>query len=972
MPLKSIFFFIVLFLTFEIIQAQKIERTKPIFEGKVSTMKHIPSIASRLFFEPSRTKPVKMTDGRASGNIIIPYKDIPKEDDILVKKQNLLTQKIASKAPKLVFDAFASNSMPTDPDLAVGPNHVFVTFNTGFIIYDKNGVALTSQLSPNPTIFPTEGCCDLTVSYDDAANRWVLSFLGDAGAQIAVSDGPDPINDGWYVYTMSEIVDYQKLSIWSDGYYLTDNTTKTKKVWALERNQMLLGNPNAKIIGFDLPGITTTGFFSPQFFHVADGNMPAPGNTPVVYMQDDAWSGVAEDHLKVWYVNVDWTTTANSTVSNPQQISVTPFISVFDNGSFANLTQPGGTAIDALQATIMNQAQFRKFPTYNSALFDFVVDTDASASERAGIRWVELRQDADNLPWSLYQEGTYTAPDGRHAWNGSLTMDDQGNIGMGYTSMSGPTTTTTTRVSSYYTGRYANDPLGSMSISEQLIANGNADIPTSERYGDYNKIDIDPSDNKTFYFINEYMNSGRKGVVGKFKIAPNFNNDIGVVSIVSPNNDALTSNEAISITIFNYGQNAASNFPVSYQIDGGAVTTETFSGTIASSTSVNYTFNAKANLSTQGQTYLITAYTSLSGDQDTANDSNSKNVTCLHDNDLGVTNIVSPVSGNNLGNETVIVKIQNFGGVAQSNFNVSYTLNSGTPVTETVIGPLAPGADMNFTFSTLADLSTYTTHTLSASTLQPNDAVSSNNSFSTTVVNASCLATTNATDYSIGPDAEIVTNSIINVTDNQTINKTTVNVNLTHSWDADIDMFLIAPNNTQVELSTDNGSEGDNYTNTTFDDDATTLITAGTAPFTGSFKPEGLLSTFNGLSTTGNWTLKITDDTNSDGGNLLEWTVTFCYSSTIGIDDETIYANDLIVAETNEDQFDISWESDTYKEQLIFTAYEMTGKQIAYYKLKNVDGKYSYHLDMSYAPTGVYIVKIGNGDFAKIKKIVVK
>jgi len=970
MYFKTIKLSLLLIFLYGYISAQE-SGQKPFYEGTVSSMIHVPSIASRTVLEPSRTKPVQMFDGRASGNVIVPYKDIQTEDDFLAKNPHPLSQKISGKAPDLVFNAFASASQPTDPDLAVGPNHVFVTFNTGFIIYDKNGNALTAQLSPNPTIFPTGGCCDLTVSYDDAADRWVLSFLG-SGAQIAVSDGPDPVNAGWNVYTISTINDYQKLSIWSDGYYLTDNTSSSNKVWALERSQMLLGNAAAKVVGFNLPGIVTSGFFSPQFFHVSSGNMPAAGNAPIVYLQDNAWGGVATDHIKLWLVNVNWTTTSSSTISAASQINLTPFISVFDGGSFANLTQPGGTAIDALQATIMNQAQFRKFNTYNSALFNFVVDTDASAGELAGIRWIELRQSGDGQPWSLYQEGTYTAPNGRHAWHGSLTMDLLGNIGMGYTSMSGPTTTTTTRVSSYYTGRYANDPLGTMTISEQLIANGNADIPNSERYGDYNKIDVDPTDNKTFYFINEYMSSGRKGVVGRFKIAPNSNNDLGVVSIDTPNTGTLTSNETISVTIFNYGQNAASNFPISYQIDGGAVVTETFSGSIASNANGNYTFTATGNFSTQGNTYVINSYTSLAGDEDNTNNGTNKSVTCLNSNDLGVTNIVSPVSGNNLGNQTVIVTIHNFGGVSQSNFNVSYTLNSGTPVVETVIGPLAPDADMNFAFSTLADLSAYTTHALSATTLHPNDAVPSNNSFSTTVVNSSCLSATNTTDYPIGPNAGIVTNSVINVTENQTINKTTVNVNLTHTYDSDIDMVLIAPNSTQVELSTDNGSYGDNYTNTTFDDASTTSIIAGTAPFTGSFKPEGLLSTFNSLSTLGNWTLKITDDTNVDGGNLLDWTITFCYTGTAGIEDESIYANDLIVAETSEDQFDISWKSDTYKEQLIFTAYEMTGKKIAYYKLKNVDGKYSYHLDMSYAPTGVYIVKVSNGDFAKVKKIIVK
>ena len=89
-----------------------------------------------------------------------------------------------------------------------------------------------------------------------------------------------------------------------------------------------------------------------------------------------------------------------------------------------------------------------------------------------------------------------------------------GNIGMGYSAMTvDPGDANPVRVSSYYTGRYASDPLGTMTIEEQLIANGNANIP-GLRYGDYSKIDIDPVNDKTFWFINEYMNSGRKNVVG--------------------------------------------------------------------------------------------------------------------------------------------------------------------------------------------------------------------------------------------------------------------------------------------------------------------------------------------------------------------------------------------------------------------------------------------------------------------------
>ncbi|MDP0947192.1 hypothetical protein, partial [Klebsiella pneumoniae] len=78
----------------------------------------------------------------------------------------------------------------------------------------------------------------------------------------------------------------------------------------------------------------------------------------VVYQQDDSWFGVSSDHLKLWSVDVDWNVPSNSTISSAVEIPVTPFNGVFNGGGFSNLPQPfSGTAIDALQATIMNQAQ---------------------------------------------------------------------------------------------------------------------------------------------------------------------------------------------------------------------------------------------------------------------------------------------------------------------------------------------------------------------------------------------------------------------------------------------------------------------------------------------------------------------------------------------------------------------------------------------------------------------------------------
>lgn len=589
------------------------------------TPEYIPSIASRLADLPPYVDVVKeAADKRSLGNTVIIGKDRQTQDDYFVRNAHESSQSVRVAPPTLVFDAYQSGSSPTDPSMAIGPNHVFVVFNTGFAIYDKSGNLLAGPLSPNPTIFPSSGCCDLTASYDAAAERWVISFLG-GGAQVAVSDGPDPINDGWYNYNISAISDYQKLSVWSDGYYMTDNTGGSNKVWAMERAEMLLGN-SAQILGFNLPGIQTSGFYSPQALNVSDANMPADGGATFLYLQDDAWGGVSTDHVKLWTLDMDWAA-GNGTMNAAIELPATEFISVFDGGSFSNLAQPGGGAdIDALQATIMNQAQFRKFDTYNSALFNFVVDTDASSGELAGVRWFELRQDVDNGPWSVFQEGTYTAPDGRHAWHASMIMDGAGNIGMGYSSMAGPTTPNPTdnRVSSYYTGRFDGDASGVMTVQEEIIAPGNANIP-GLRYGDYGKMDIDPSDDTTFWFINEYMNSGRKGVVGAFQLAPPQADDIGVNGMPNPSTGILTAAENIEITIRNFGSNDITDPEVQYAVDGGSAVIETYSGTISAGETVSYTFTATADLSAPGN-HTIIARTDLPDDSNPANDEYTKTV----------------------------------------------------------------------------------------------------------------------------------------------------------------------------------------------------------------------------------------------------------------------------------------------------------------------------------------------------------
>ncbi len=953
-------------------QGQAQEKTNATYVGTVGSVVHVPSIASQTNLAPARVKEAVMEDGRASKNIVVPGKDPQTEDDYFVRNPDPLAQKINGREPILVFDAASSSSQPTDPSIGIGPNHAVVVFNTGFIIFDKSGNPLTGQISPNPTIFPIGGCCDLTVSYDNAADRFVLSFLGN-GAQIAVSDGSDPVNDGWYVYNIPQINDYQKLSVWSDGYYMTENTGATNKIYAMERAKMLTGDPTAQIIGFPLPGIVTSGFYSPQALNVTNNNLPAAGGLPIIYLQDDAWSGVSQDHFKLWTVDVNWTSPGSSTISAPTEFITTPFISVFDGGSFSNLAQPGGGAdIDALQATIMNQAQFRKYSGHNSAVFNFVVDTDATGGELAGVRWFELRQAGDNQPWSIYQEGTYTSPDGKHAWHASMMMDLQGNIGMGYSGMAGPTTPdpTSKRVSSYYTGRFANDPLNTMTVAEELIAAGNQNIP-GLRYGDYSKIDLDPSNDKQFWFINEYMNNGRKDVVGVFQIAPNFNLDAGVVNITAPVSGVLTNSEQVTVTIFNYGEDDISNFDVSYQVDGGTTVTETFSGTITSASTASYTFSQTADLSIEGQTYSITAATDLSGDEDPSNDSFTKEVTHIFANDIGITEITAPESAEGLGVEAITVTINNFGTATQSNFDVAYSINGGTPVIETVAGPVNGGESISFTFSTPGDFSTPGSYRLNATTLLSGDSDITNNTLEVAIVNFECDSNTNNTVFPIGPGAGTLTKSIISFTDVNFLNDVNVTIDVQHTYDGDLTIKLRSPSGTEVILADNVGGSGDNFTNTTFDDQATQSIQDGTPPFTGTFRPQGNLSDFEGESTLGDWTLSILDTANGDEGTLNSWTLQLCGAEPLGLPENYTEASDLIIVNKGNNLFEVQLLTTDITDRLTFTVTNMLGQKLVSYKIDNDGTGYRYNLDMSYVSAGVYFVTLGNKKVSKVKRLIV-
>ncbi len=948
--------------------------------GTIDFIRVEPSLASKDYLEPAVPLTEAPKDGRSSKNLVVPGKDKQTEDDQLMKNAHPMTNTIPGKMPELVFDVNNSVGPPSDPSLAVGNDHVFIVYNTGFIIYDKDGNDLTGPLNVN-NIFSNNGCCDLTVSYDSAADRWVVTYLFfGSGAEVAISDGSDPITSDWTVYSVSQINDYQKLSVWSDGYYMTDNTGSSNKIWALERDAMLDGDPNAGIQGFDLPGIATSGFYSPQALNVTDDNMPADGALPIIFLQDDAWGGISTDHVKMWLVDVDWDTPGNSAISTAIEFDTEPFISVFDGGSFSNLSQPGGGSdIDALQSTIMNQAQFKKFDTYNSALFNFVIDTDAGAGELAAVRWYEFRQDGDGMPWSIYQEGTFSSPDGKHAWMASLAMDYQGNIGMGYTAMAGPDTPNPTdhRVSIYYTGRYAADPLGTMTIEEELIGAGNGNVG-GIRYGDYGKLDIDPENNKEFWFISEYIHNGGKDIVGVFQIAPNFNNDIGVVSIDTPTTGALTDSEEITVTVFNFGLDDATGFDVSFQIDGGAVITEPFVGTIPSASTAQFTFVTTGDFSTEGQTYTITSSTVYGMDEFNENDATSSSVTQLYVNDSGVSAITNPVSGTELNAaDDVTVTIKNFGSATLTSIPVFYSVDGGAAIQETYTGSIAMGETDDYTFTTTIDLSSFGEYDITVGTELDNDGVEDNDDFSISIEKFNCQPETDCANFNDGvTQIELADQDILcDCSESGYTDNTDIVFNFMLEDNPFEGVMQAGYENTTYALWID---FDDNYQLEDSELVATGNIAAADVNenFSIDFSAlEGVTPGMHLMRLRGIWATDLSELENEpcdDAGYGRTNDYTANISGSINVNELGFNNDDLTIRSLHGNQFELILNSATNSDKLPVTIFTGLGQTLAFYTLENNGGGYSKVLDMSYMSAGIYFVKVGNDDLNIVRKIVVE
>ena len=415
----------------------------------------------------------------------------------------------------LSFDGMSlqngGSGWPPDTIGDVGPNHYVQMVNTSFAIFDKSGSTLSGPIDINQLWQGQGNACercndgDPVVLYDPLADRWLLSQFAVCEYPyyecIAISQTADPTG-AYYLYAFEindYFPDYPKFGVWPDAYYMSANESDVG-AYAFDRERMLQGQ-SATYQKFERSG----NFMLPSDL---DGSTSPPSGAPNYFYTMDTGN-----ILEIWEFHVDFTTPSNSTFSLSQTLTTSPFNYGVCGFSWDCIPQRGTSQrLDVISEWPMWRLQYRNFTTHATLVGNFTVDV-ADFSDHAGIRWFELRKTGSGS-WSIYQEGTHS-PDAHHRWMGSAAMDGNGNIALGYSVSS-----TTLFPAIRYATRLASDAAGTLQSETTLMA-GTASQTNTNRWGDYSSMNVDPSDDTTFWYTNEYLTSSGQGWrtrIGKFKI----------------------------------------------------------------------------------------------------------------------------------------------------------------------------------------------------------------------------------------------------------------------------------------------------------------------------------------------------------------------------------------------------------------------------------------------------------------------
>ena len=430
---------------------------------------------------------------------------------------------------------FVPSSNPPDTNGRVGAKQYVQWNNTSFAVFDKTtGEVLLPPVAGNTLFQSLGGDCashndgDPVVSFDILAGRWVLSqFVVGASPDfshqcVAVSQTEDATG-AYYLYDFvtdsQNFVDYPKTAVWPDGYYMSGhifNASGTAflagRIFVFEREKMLQGLParqlqadlkkygNKPQFGFlpsDLDSLTPPPAGEAAF---VIGPHPTSVNRLTSARVAVTWGGAPRIRLTESLIHETW--------------GLPPCVSDTDVGDHRDcVPQPAPATptdyLDNLDFRLMYRLAYRNFggnPVQESLVGNVTVNGASGRPPAHGaIRWYEFRNAGSSMTTpTVFQASTYD-PDTAYRWMGSIAMDKDHNIALGYSKSS-----LTVIPSIFITGRLSTDPINTLGAEAQVQAGLGVQQVTGStnpgnRWGDYSAMDVDPVDQCTFYYTNEYL-----------------------------------------------------------------------------------------------------------------------------------------------------------------------------------------------------------------------------------------------------------------------------------------------------------------------------------------------------------------------------------------------------------------------------------------------------------------------------------
>jgi hypothetical protein len=449
----------------------------------------------------------------------------PVVQSVIPSVQSLVPGGPQAAAPTTGFNFLGvgiNGGTPSDSNGSVGNDQFVETVNIRYQIWSLNRATkvATSVLGPSPInnfwvgfggACQSQNSGDPIVLFDKVAGRWLISQFttslsgGSYFQCVAISTTADATGSYFrYAFAVpgGRFGDYPHFGAWTDAYYMMAHAfTSTSGSYvaglfaAMDRTKMLIGDPSATWQVIQDP---SEGGHMPADL---DGAAPPPTNAPGIFLS------LHSSGMVIYRMKVDFTTPANTVNTVQATVPVAPATGACGGGGSC-IPQPGTTTtVSSLADRLMFRAAYRNLIDHESIVISHSVDPSV-AGVVSGVRWYDFRlsgpPDAACPSYPcVYQQGTVAdVANGRSRWMPSIAMDSAENILVGY-STTGKTNGSENH-SIRYTGRAKGDPLGTMTAPEAAIVVGTANN-TNSRWGDYTSMSVDPFDDCTFWYVNQYF-----------------------------------------------------------------------------------------------------------------------------------------------------------------------------------------------------------------------------------------------------------------------------------------------------------------------------------------------------------------------------------------------------------------------------------------------------------------------------------